>query len=219
MYLRQSIRIVNNNLIFIPFLALSGIVIMSPTTETLSISLSLMSFIFYPVVYGRLVETIMNLSVSTWTHLLKVYWFNYLLVIGVLVIPVIIINYLISSLESSLQRIFIKTLFEALLSCVTIYVLPIVFTRRQLISSISLGIKTLFNLWRRSISLILLTLCIFIIKISVRIIMFINWPINLPSIFVIGFFQNFINAYIHLIVFCTALFILKEQGEPTHLSI
>jgi hypothetical protein len=78
MNLSQSIKLVNNNAIFIPFLALSGIMIMSSPMAFLII----LSFVLYPMVYGHLVETIMSLPKTSWFNLFKIHWANYLSAAG-----------------------------------------------------------------------------------------------------------------------------------------
>lgn len=212
--IKNAIKIVNKNLIFIPFLALGGVFIYPSPIVYIFIFFGLITFFLEIIVFGRLVETVMNLRRSSWSQILKVHWVNYLIFSFIIrLIPFFIFSifsFLIFKNESFLQGKIIKNIFFALVGCITIYVLPYVFLTRQVISSISYGIKMLFNSIWISIPLILLTICIYLIKTSIWGIFIIIRPLDIYTIWGVCFILASINMYILLIVFSAATFILKE---------
>jgi hypothetical protein len=219
--IKNAIKIVNKNLIFIPFIALSMLLIMPNVLFYISLLLLVISSFLYIIVFGRLVETVMNLHRSSWLHLLKVHCINYLIAIFLIAgIPSLIFSFLISETTFQISKTvsfpqvqIIKNLFLALVACLTIYVIPFVFIRRQIFSSISYGIKILFNSLWISIPLIFLTLCTYLTQISKWLIYIIIPPqIDIYTILGINFILISINVYIILIVFSAATFILKETG-------
>jgi hypothetical protein len=136
MNLGQSQNIVNANLIFLPFLALSGIFIVSSHISFIVI----LSFILYPIVYGHLLETVMDLPKTSWFNLFKIHWANYLCVIIILALPVIILSYFYDGMNY-IQKTVIKNLIGFFINCLAIYIWPLVFLRRQIKAPILLGIN------------------------------------------------------------------------------
>ncbi|MHA2344046.1 MAG: hypothetical protein ACXADW_19460 [Candidatus Hodarchaeales archaeon] len=210
-FIRDSIRIINANLIYIPFLALSSIFIISPVITRFSFVFLVLSFIFFPVVYGRLIEIVFNLPITSAYKLLKTHWFNYLSVFMFLGIPVFVLSFLYSSVQG-FQKIIIKNVIDTVILCLAIYIWPLVFIKKKVLSPILTGITILFQNILLSIPLILLTVIIVIMKIMVQILILYISPVKPSTIFGIFFLQNIINVYIFLLIFTSATMLIKSKN-------
>ncbi len=207
--MKSVIAIVNGHLIVIPFLAICGMFMTAPYIVRYSVVFIFLSFIFYPIVYGRLTELALNLAETSPYHLLKSHWLNYLLTVLCYAVPIIVITNLTPDTNPALQNL-IAGLFQSLI----IYVMPQVFIKREVLHSILSGVSFLFNNFMHSIPLILLTLSIFFVKLIFnKLIAAFIQPEQLSIIFGIGFIQNIINVYLVLIIFTAAIVILKDRGE------
>ena len=106
------------------------------------------------------------------------------------------------------------TLFVGfLINCITIYVWPLVFIKRQIETPIYMGITIFFNNFGKSMPLILLTSLIFIVKFLAALSMLKLLPLTTLKAFLVGFAQNVITEYLGLIIFTAATIFIKDKNE------
>lgn len=221
MQFRKSIGIANSFLIYLPFLALTGIWIVSEETGYSLLWLLIPSSILTVIVYGRIVEITKNSDKSSWKSLIAKHLFNYIGAELTLIIPVLGLYFVYSHLNNVTQT-KISYVVGALISCLTVYVLPLVFMEQRVVTVIPQGILFLFHNLRKSILLILLSLLISVIKMLVGLSIphFVYRTDKIQTIFGIGFLQNIIFGYIDLIVFAmAATFIIEERKKRNEQQI
>jgi hypothetical protein len=213
MKFRKSISIANSFFTYLPFLALTGIWIISDSTRHSMLWLVIPFIILFVIVYGRIVEIIKNSNKSSWHALVARHLVNYSVVTIILILPTFVLSF-VDSHMNYMTKLISKNVIGALTSCLTVYVWPLVFIEQQTITAITKGIRFLFHNLRQSVFLVLLSLSIPLIKmlISLSIPFFIYPPDNFQIIFGIGFLQNLFLTYIDLLIFAMAtIFVLKKK--------
>lgn len=174
---------------------------------------AIISLFFYPIIYGRLVETIKNTPSTSFQNLLKDHFINYLLFSILLIIPSFWFPFILAKI-GYISPSIINTIYSVV-HCVSIFMLPLLFLNRCVFSSIPKGIKTLFhNLWT-SIPLILLAIFLsFEQPLVAWSTIHIYRPDSIVTIVGIGFLSNVIYVYLQLLIFTKATIIITEQkGE------
>lgn len=208
---RKSLKVVNSYLIYIPVLALSGLMIWSESTRLYALLSALLSFIIYPIIYGRIVETIKEAKRSSWTDLLVNYFARYLGLTLIFIVPIFVLNPLYSDwdyLNKSIGKVFIGTALQ----CTALYIWPLVFLKRRVFSSIYEGFAFLVHKPRESFPLILLIILTSTIKLLATLsLIYIFQSKNLLLMYGIGYVQNIINGYIGLIIFSMATMRLVQD--------
>ena len=219
-YFKQSIRIVNSYLIFIPFLASGWGYIESKSTGILKLLmflLVLLSFILYPIVYGSLVETMTNRPKNTWCNLLRVYWFNLLAWGLLLLIPFIVILMIFRMISHNM--LVAGYINSVLFSCLLIYTLPLVFLKQRVLSSISTGINILFRTLYRSLPLILMSILPYTLIFLIESQIIYNYHLSNILTNIIIYLLTLILVYVNILVFTMATMILIEQGHEINATI
>ncbi len=162
-YFAESLRRAKSYLLFIPFLALNETLIRSESTRIYALLLNTLAFILYAIVYGSMIEEISFDTKSEWSHLLKVHILKFIGATFILYIPVFATSFLNS--EEHYLRIFVfKALVGLAIQCSTLYVMPLVFLKRQVLPSFSEGFRYLAHHIQKSSWLIFLVLFAFVLK-------------------------------------------------------
>jgi hypothetical protein len=217
--LKQSLKTANTFIIYLPILALTGNFVWSETHIGINLILLLINLPLTVIVYGRIVEIVTNTDRKAAIDILADNWWNYIVTLGLLMIPVLPIELLSGkylTIVDFVQLKIIKILLGVVIGGATLYVMPLVFLRKEIFSSITFGISKLINNPRKSIPLLLIVALMGIIKISLifAVASLLVYTENVPKIvimFVWGFFQNILVVYLDLILFPWAASILNEQ--------
>lgn len=225
-YLRRSLKLVNSFLPYVLFLGLCGSGIMAKwplpglnkTTQATVFSLqviiyAIISFFFYPIIYGRMVETIRGTPLTSTSSLLKNHFLNYFIFSILLVIPSSWLPFYLAKF-GYITNFTIRIIIYALIHCLAIFMLPLIFMKRRVFSSIYEGFLFFIHNVNISIPLILLTIFLsferIIVDLSFR---YIYRPANMIIIIGIGFFASWLLVYLQLLIFTDAAMIIKEQTE------
>jgi hypothetical protein len=141
----NSVRIVNADIALVLLVGICGIRIFGGVMTVVSLVGLLMALLVGIVVYGRIVARAQGKGNPPNKEVLKDYWFNYIVVVVVLSVPVLLFNYL-AKLASFSPESFVlaKEGVTALVQLATVYVLPIVFLKNENIIAILAGISYLF---------------------------------------------------------------------------
>ncbi len=201
---RQAINFANSKLAFIPFIALTGI-IYNPSNITLFAGIimilrSVLNIILYSIVYGNCTETVTQSKTSSWRTLVSIYWRYYFLA-----------GLTIALVELILYLILFKHLTGILIGCLTIYVFPLVFLRQKVLSSIYSAVKIVFQKFSVSYPLMILVVLMYAIKFITADSAFNLASGNSLATYGIGYIENLLTTYIHIIIFSAATIILVEQ--------
>jgi hypothetical protein len=212
---RNAVKIANSYLIYIPFLALSGIFIWTESTRYYALLSAVLSFILYPVVYGSIVEKIQKVTQSSWTALFARHIFNYLGLTLIFVVPVLALNPLISGLDSSIKSV-VNALIGMFIQCVALYIWPLLFIKRRIFSSIYDGLAFLLHDPSKSAIMFLLIILTSVVKLVAKLsAVSVIQKANITLIFGIGYLQNIIIGYVGLIIFSMAATLLLEEATNT----
>jgi len=180
----------------------------------LIISFIVIPFILYPIIYGLLVDTIMNKPKTSWNNLLRLHCFNYFALSTLLIIPAFVILMIYyCHLIDNITKFITMTIYGVLINCLSIYILPLVFLKHRVIYSIFAGIKIVLCTYYESIILILLSITSFLLNIVEISIIYSYHIDNLYACILIRFLLNLISVYVNLLVFTMATMILIEQGN------
>jgi len=217
MQFRKSIGIANSFLLYLPFLALTGIWIISESTGYSLLWLVIPFIILYVIVCGRMVEIIKNSNQSSWHALIAKHLLNYSAATIILAMPIYGLSFISSDMNYVTQTIS-KNIIGALIGCVTVYTWPLVFIEHRAITAIPQGIIVLFRNLRKSIFLVLLSLSVHLVKmlVGLSIPFFIFRPDKFQTIFGIGFLQNLLLTYMDLLIFAMATIFVIEERKTTN---
>jgi len=213
MQFRKSIGVVNSFLIYLLFLALTGIWISSEETGFSLYWLVIPNFILYTVVYGRMVDVIENSNKSPWLSLFAKHVLNYFVMTVILALPAYGLTFVYSD-TSYVTKTISKNVIGALIDCLTIYALPLVFIEQRAITAIQQSLIFLFHNLRKSIFLLLLSFSIHVIRtlVALSIPFFIYRSDRFQISLGVGFLHNIILGYIDLIIFAmAAIFIIEKR--------
>ncbi len=169
------------------------------------------------VVYGRIVARAQGKGNPPNKEVLKDYWFNYIVVVVVLSVPVLLFNYLAKLASFSPESFFLaKEGVNALVHLATVYVLPIVFLKNENIIAILAGISYLFRHFTESLSIVLLVLAMFSLNIVVSLSMVKAWALesNILSLASVMVLVNVVATYFVFLIFAAAtVVLLKPKSE------
>lgn len=213
---RQSIKVANSYLVYMPVLALSGLFIWSDSTRFYALLSAIFSFIVYPIIYGSILESIQKAQSSKWTDLLAKYFSNYLGLTLIFIVPVLLLSPLLSGWEYFNKSIG-KVLIGTAIQCVGLYIWPLVFLKRRIFNSIYEGFAFLVHKPRAGATIIPLVIFTATIKLLTTLSpIYIFHSTNLLLMYGIGYLQNLIIGYVGLIIFSMATMQLLEADSTTH---
>lgn len=115
----------------------------------------LATLIIYPLMYGRFIEVINGQVPAPWAQILRLHWWNFVLVSIALHIPLFV--WLLISHSSGVSSAGLTYLLYGLINVAGIYVLPLVFLTRERFHCIPLGIKCLIGNFQFSTPLVFLS--------------------------------------------------------------
>jgi hypothetical protein len=174
-----------------------------------------MLYLFLTIaVYGRFAQLAEGSGRSSFLSILSQHWFNFFVVSFILGAPVVISVLLLQGTAGKILTFSLAVVINTL----TIYVLPLVFLRRERVNAIYLGLNFLKRNFTYSLPLILLTLIVLITEIlvsnyTISYAQYLGklWEINwyLPAS-IIGYIQNTITAYLECMIFTAACMVLIE---------
>ncbi|MET0014789.1 MAG: hypothetical protein ABW088_14155 [Sedimenticola sp.] len=203
----NSTRIVNANLLLVIMAGMSSIRIYSGVMTIISIIGLLVSFLIGIVVYGRIVARIKGESPSPVKILIKDHWLNYMLVGIVLAIPTLLFSQLPMSDSLSVESMILtKEGLNSIVHMVTIYVLPIVFIKKENLVAIMSGVLLLFQNLKGSLHVIALVALISFVNITLSMLLFkmILPGSNVYSLIPIMVLVNIVFTYLSFMIFAAA---------------
>ncbi|MFV2058659.1 MAG: hypothetical protein ACC707_19525 [Thiohalomonadales bacterium] len=213
----DSIRVVNGELALVILAGLCGIRIVTGFMTYVSLATLIVMFFISIVVYGRIVAKIRGDAAPLATELIRDNWFNYLLVAFVLALPVMLFKQIANlGLISPVSFILAKESLDAVVHMAAIYVLPIVFIKKQHVVAIFSGIAYLSGTLKRSFPILLLVAVLFIFKATVVLSSIHILPPEAGMLSLIPYMLvvNVIFTYLAFIVFAVAsAFLVKRSVE------
>lgn len=203
-FFRESIKVTNSYLIYMPVLALSNLMVLSESTRVYALLSGLLSFIVYPIIYGSVIEKIKKVEQSSWSDLLTDYFAKYFGLALIFGIPVLILTSLYSGMNY-LNKNIANVLTGTAVQCVALYAWPLLFLKKRIFDSIHGGFVFLIHKPMKSLLLILLIVLTSIIKLLATLSpVFIFHSMDLGLVYGIGYLHNIINVYLDLIIFSMA---------------
>jgi len=217
-YFRDSLKRAKTYLLFIPFLALNETVIRNESTRIYAFFLNTLAFILYAIVYGSIVEEIALKTKSEWSHLLKRHLLNLVAATFILYIPVFATSYL-NSEEHYLRVFAFKGLIGFVIQCATLYLMPLVFLKRKVLSSFPQALRYIAHHLLQSTSLIALVLLGFALKYIVAAVNAYYFETE-PVVIRYGFkyIHDLVSTYIGLVIFSMASSLLISN-EPSFMEV
>jgi hypothetical protein len=160
-YLFDAINLIKSNfpllliptvIVFVPYLSMTTS--NNALTSALFIFSAFSLLVVYPLIYGKFVAIINDVTAVSWWQLFALHWWNYVIVKLVLHSPILLLKLLALVFELELDPLV--GLISVVLGILSIYIVPMVFLTYQRLASISLGIKCLLGNFRFSLPLIIL---------------------------------------------------------------
>ena len=210
--LSKSIQILNTNVLLVLFIGICNIQILSGVLTYISLLGLVVSFVLSIIVYGRLVANIQGNTDIPAKLIFKENWLNYIVAIILLGIPILLFSQLVKVLSTSAEiLVFGKEGFRMLVNILAIYVLPIVFIKKQHVLAIMAGIIFFFQNFKKSIPLIMLAVFMFIIH-ATTMWLVVTWQLqlnqNIHALIPVMVLVNIAVTYLSFLVFTTACLIL-----------
>jgi len=163
--LSKSIQILNTNALLVLLIGICNIQILSGVLTYVSLLGLAVSFVLSIVVYGRLVAIVQGNTAIPTKLIIKENWSNYIIAIIILGTPILLFSQLIKLHSTSAELlVFSKEGIRMLVNILAIYVLPIVFIKKQHFLAIIAGIIFFVHNFKKSIPLIMLAIFMFIIQ-------------------------------------------------------
>ena len=209
--LSKSSQILNTNIIFVLLVGIFNIQIYSGVMTYISFLGIVLSFLLGVIVYGRVVSQIQGGAVLPAVEILKVNWLNYIIVVILLGLPIFLYAQLSKLFPLPIEfSIYGKEGVRALINILAIYVLPIVFIKRQHVLAVMAGIVFFFQNLKKSVPIISLVLCVFFINSAA-----ISWLIeqaqpalSIGTLLPVMAFVNIAATYLSFLVFTAASVVL-----------
>lgn len=163
--LSKSAKVVNSNVALVVISGICNLQVFSGIMAYVSAIGILVSFIVCIIIYGRISEQVVDEHRTQWLEILKTHWLNYVVVASLLSIPAIIFTQLIMQLSTAEDAyIYEREAIKFIIYLLAIYVLPIVFIKKQHIIAILAGVTYLFQHLKNSIPIIILVVIMFVIN-------------------------------------------------------
>jgi len=145
--LPKSAQILNSNIVLVLLVGICNIQILSGVMTYISLLGVILSFLLGIIVYGRVVAQIQGLSVIPALEILKTNWLNYIIVVILLGLPIFLYASLSKLFPMSIElSIYGKEGVKMLVNILALYVLPIVFIKRQHLLAIMGGVVFFFKI-------------------------------------------------------------------------
>ena len=214
--LSKSAQILNTNIGLVLLTGICNIQILSGVMTYISLLGIILSFVLGIIVYGRVVAQIQgNTSIQAF-EIFKVNWLNYIIAVILLGLPILLYAQLSKLLPMSIElSIYGKEGIKTLVNILAIYVLPIVFIKRQHLLAIMAGVVFFIQNLKKSAPLIFLVVCIFFINITAML-----WLIQQaqPNSSILSFlpvmvFVNVAVTYLSFLVFTAASLVLIPSSQ------
>jgi hypothetical protein len=167
----------------------------------------LATLIIYPLMYGRFTEIINGEVPASWGQLLRLHWWNFILVSVVLHVP--LFTWLLISYSSGVAAGALTYLLYGLINVAGIYVIPLVFLTRKRFPCIPLGIKCLIGNFQYSSQLVLLSILSIALSFSMG---QSGADATLPPSSALGgLVVTFLTVAVDFVVYVAACLVLKEK--------
>ena len=156
-YLVESFNILKANILYVlvPFLLTLGFFTSDYIIEDLRplfvFLVTIVLFIALPLFYGQYIEIIKHGRKDTWINTFNNYWLKFILLSLILKGPVIILGLVVPKLSVLCETI------SFLIDIASIYILPLVFLKKEIFNSIHFGIKCLLGNFKFSLPLVFAT--------------------------------------------------------------
>ena len=208
-------RDVNVDIILVFVVGVCGFHVFGGVMTWVFIAEVIVSFVVGIVIYGRIIARVNGRSPGASATILKENWSNCLLVLMVLAIPTLIFGQ-ISGLFASTPTSYVltKKVLDASVRLLTIYVLPIVFLKKENMIAILTGIIYLFRSLRMSLPIVGIAALIELARTSVLLrveeVLQKNEQIQFSHVTQI-IVVNIICTYLAFVVFASAARVLTGQ--------
>jgi len=208
-YLFEALFVLKANIsyVFIPVILTSGFYLSQFVSGDFRflffLTIGSTLFIIMPLFYGQFIEIINTGQKDTWLNIFNNYWLKVFLVSLILKTPTILFSLFGSEMST------VKELLSVVIGVVSIYILPLVLMKKEIISSFKLGIKCLLGNLKFSSPIILVLIFSFLFPILVTVIIkyvniqFLSYTFSVILIF--------LSTFIEFAVFIAASLILKEK--------
>nr|BAJ06950.1 hypothetical protein [uncultured bacterium] len=151
----QASRDVNADIILVLVVGVCGIRIFGGAMTWFSIAGLILSLVVSIVLYGRIINRARGMSIRPSATLINENWLNYFIVLIVLAVPVLLFGQVVKLLTlTPTAAVLTKEGIDTLVRIVAIYVLPIVFLKKENLIAIVTGIIFLFKSLRVSLPII-----------------------------------------------------------------
>ena len=177
-----------------------------------------LSYLITPIIYGRYTEIMKSECFVSYTHVLKKHWVNYISVGLLLFIFTFAINSALDAMISANISYLFKQIVNAIICCLTLYVLPIVFVKEENLTAIQNGVLYLLHNLNISIPLLLITIIVSTSGLFIRIFLSLFHPSRTITMSTM-LLASFGSALLDHIVFVTAsLFLIYKMQNTIELS-
>ena len=213
--LSKSTQILNTNIVLVLLVGICNIQILSGVMTYISLLGVILSFLLGIIVYGRVVAQIQGSAALPALEILKANWLNYIIVVILLGLPIFMYAQLSKLFPMPIElSIYGKESIKTLINILAIYVLPIVFIKRQHLLAIMAGVVFFIQNLKKSAPIIFLVVCMFFIN-SVAM----SWLIqqsqpslSMATILPVMAFVNIAVTYLSFLVFTAASVVLIPRS-------
>lgn len=205
--LSKSVEILNANIVLVLLVGILNIQIFSGVMTYISALGIILSFILGIIIYGRLIAQIQGGSTLPAIEILKAHWLNYIIVVILLGLPIFLYAQLSKLFPMPIElSIYGKEGVRTLINILAIYVLPIVFIKRQHLLAVMAGVVFFIQNLKKSVPIIILVICMFFINAAAM-----YWLIHqsqpapsMATILPVMAFVNVAVTYLSFLVFTAA---------------
>lgn len=208
-YLVEAFFVLRANIsyVFIPAILSSGFYLSNLMSEDLKpvffLFISFVLFIALPLFYGQFIEIINNGRRDTWINIFNNYWLKFILLSLILKGPIIILDLFVPKL------IAFNVVLSFIIDIASIYILPLVLLKKEIFSSIQVGIKCLLGNFTFSSPLVMVSIFSVIFPFLIGLTLKYTSSQFLLAVFSIGLV--FLLIVIEFTVFIAATMILKDK--------
>jgi hypothetical protein len=212
-FIINAVEIIKSNISLLSLPILLGFIICAPDhflgkAGIILFPSAIISFlVIYPLIYGKYIELINREAQYPWYQILNKYWFNYVVAHLVLYLPIIAVGYI--SLLFDFKMSFLMKLLYLVVDVLSIYIIPLVFLRKDIFPSIVLGSKCLLGNLKFNEPLIGIVLLAFLPSIVSELLLKIMS--HEIIVFALNFSVYILNVLINFILFIAASLILKDK--------
>ncbi|MBA4369457.1 MAG: hypothetical protein C0403_17665 [Desulfobacterium sp.] len=208
-YLFDALFVVKENIsyVFIPVILTSGFYLSQFVSEDFKLlfyfTIGITLFIITPLLYGQFIEIINADQKDTWLNIFNNYWLKVFWVSLILKTPEILFDLFGSEIST------VKELLTLTIEVISIYILPLVLLKKEIISSLKLGIKCLLGNLKFSYPIVLVLIFSYIFPILLTTVV---KSVNIQFLaYTFSVILIFLSTLIEFAVFVAASLILKEK--------